>query len=102
MRRITLLGAGLIGMFYTMALHGRRGKDRVGVAYSRSPERARAFAAEWGIPRFSASLEEAVRDPDTDTVIVALPNHLHEPAVIAAAEAGKSVLCTKPLGRNAA
>ena len=34
-------------------------------------------------------------------VIVAVPNHLHEEAVIAAAEAGKAVLCTKPLGRNA-
>ena len=102
MRRITLLGTGLIGMFYTMALRGRRGRDRVGVAYSRSAERAKAFAAEWGIPRFSTSMEEAIRDPDTDTVIVALPNHLHEAAVIAAAEAGKSVLCTKPLGRNAA
>ena len=45
MRRITLLGTGLIGMFYTMSLHGRRGRDRVGVAYSRTAERAKAFAA---------------------------------------------------------
>jgi predicted dehydrogenase len=102
MRRITLLGTGLIGMFYAMSLHGRRGRDRVGVAYSRSAERAKAFAAEWGIPRFSTNMEEAIGDSETDTVIVALPNHLHEAAVIAAASAGKAVLCTKPLGRNAA
>ncbi|MBA3482151.1 MAG: Gfo/Idh/MocA family oxidoreductase, partial [Pirellulales bacterium] len=102
MRRISLLGTGLIGMFYTMALHGQRGRDRVEVVYSRSAERASAFAAQWGIPKSTTSLEEAVRDAEADTVIVALPNHLHEPAVIAAAEAGKSVLCTKPLGRNAA
>jgi predicted dehydrogenase len=102
MHRISLLGSGLIGMFYTMALHGHRGRDRVHVAYSRSADRAKKFADEWGIPKYTTSLEEAVRDPDTDVVIVAVPNHLHESAVIAAAEAGKAVLCTKPLGRNAA
>jgi predicted dehydrogenase len=102
MRRIALLGTGLIGTFYTMALHGRRGRDRVEVAYSRSEKRAREFAAEWGISRVATSVEEAVRDSNVDAVVVALPNHLHESAVIAAAEAGKAVLCTKPLGRNAA
>ena len=100
--RITLLGTGLIGMFYTMALHGHRGRDRVHVAYSRSADRAQAFAQQWGIPKHTTNLEEAIRDADTDVVIVALPNHLHEEAVVAAAQAGKAVLCTKPLGRNAA
>ncbi|MCC6492669.1 MAG: Gfo/Idh/MocA family oxidoreductase [Pirellulales bacterium] len=102
MRRISLLGTGLIGMFYTMALHRHRGQDRVQTVYSRSGERASNFAVQWGIPRHTTSMEEAVRDDDTDVVIVALPNHLHEGAVIAAAEARKAVLCTKPLGRNAA
>jgi predicted dehydrogenase len=102
MHRISMLGTGLIGMFYTMALHRHRGRDRVQVAYSRSADRARAFAAEWGIEKHTTSLDEAIRDPDSDVVIVALPNHLHEQAVIAAANAGKAVLCTKPLGRNAA
>jgi predicted dehydrogenase len=100
--RITLLGTGLIGMFYTMALHGHRGRDRVHVAYSRSADRAQAFAQQWGIPKHTTNLEEAIRDADTDVVIVGLPNHLHEEAVVAAARAGKAVLCTKPLGRNAA
>jgi predicted dehydrogenase len=102
MHRISMLGTGLIGMFYTMALHRHRGRDRVHVAYSRSADRARAFAAEWGIEKHTTSLDEAIRDPDSDVVIVALPNHLHEQAVLAAANAGKAVLCTKPLGRNAA
>ncbi len=43
----------------------------------------------------------AIRHPDTDVVVVALPNQLHEEAVSAAAAAGKAVLCTKPLGRTA-
>ena len=101
MHRIAMLGTGLIGMFYTMALHGHRGRDRLQVVYSRDPERAQKFAGEWGIPKHATNLDEAVRDPDVDVVVVALPNHLHEQAVVAAAEAGKAVLCTKPLGRTA-
>ncbi len=101
MARISMLGTGLIGMFYTMALHGHRSRDRVHVVYSRNDERARKFAGEWDIPKHTTSLAEAVSDPEVDAVIIALPNHLHEEAVLAAANAGKAVLCTKPLGRNA-
>jgi len=102
MIRIALLGTGLIGRFYTQSLHGKRSADRVGVVYSRNEDRVRAFAQEFGIPRHTTSIHDAVNDPDIDAVIVGLPNHLHEEAVIAAAQAGKAVLCTKPLGRNAA
>jgi predicted dehydrogenase len=97
-----MLGSGLIGMFYTMALHGHRSRDRVQVIYSRSADRARAFAERWGVPKHTANLADAIDNPDTDAVVVALPNHLHEEAVTATARAGKAVLCTKPLGRNAA
>jgi predicted dehydrogenase len=99
--RVTMLGTGLIGEFYTMTLHGRRGPDRVEVAYSRSGERAAAFAERWGIPRTTTSLKEAVEHPDTDVVVVGLPNDLHEEAVSLAAACGKAVLCTKPLARTA-
>lgn len=44
--KVTMLGAGLIGMFYTMTLHGARSRDRVEVIYSRSQNRAEAFAKE--------------------------------------------------------
>ena len=99
---ITMLGTGLIGDFYTMTLHGQRGRDRVRVVYSRSEERGQAFSERWGIPESTADMEAAIRHPETDVVVVALPNHLHEEAVKAVAAAGKAVLCTKPLGRNAA
>lgn len=101
MYRISLLGTGLIGMFYTMALHGQRGKDRIQMVYSRSPERAREFAEKWNIPRHTTDMMAAIRDSECDVVIIALPNNLHREAVLAAAAAGKAVLCTKPLGRNA-
>ncbi|MGA2531571.1 MAG: Gfo/Idh/MocA family oxidoreductase [Candidatus Aminicenantales bacterium] len=102
MAKITMLGTGLIGTFYTRTLHGLRSRDKVVHAYSRSPERAREFAKEHGIPRWSADLKEAVLDPDSDVVVVGVPNNVHREAVQLAAKAGKAVLCTKPLGRNAA
>ena len=99
--RISMLGTGLIGDFYTMTLHGQRGRDRVSVVYSRSEERGAAFRERWSIPESTADLAAAVNHPDTDVVVVALPNFLHEEAVGLAAKAGKAVLCTKPLGRTA-
>jgi predicted dehydrogenase len=101
MHRISMLGTGLIGMFYTLTLNGGRGRDRVHVVYSRSEERARTFAEQWSIPHWTTDLAEATAHPETDTVVVGLPNFIHLEAVRMAADAGKAVLCTKPLGRNA-
>jgi len=102
MAKITMLGTGLIGTFYTQTLHGLRSRDRVVNVYSRSAERARMFAKQQGIPRWSAELREAVRDPESEVVVVGVPNNVHKEAVRLAAAAGKAVLCTKPLGRTAA
>ena len=99
---ITMLGTGLIGDFYTNTLHGQRSRDQVRVAYSRSAGRGQAFSERWSIPEHTDDLAVAINHPDTDIVVVALPNHLHEEAVTLVAAAGKSVLCTKPLGRTAA
>ena len=99
--KVTMLGTGLIGDFYTMTLHGQRSRDRVEVAYSRSEERGAAFSDRWGIPHHTTSMREAIEHPDTDVVVVALPNFLHEESIAMIADAGKAVLCTKPLARNA-
>ena len=60
---ITVLGTGLIGDFYTMTLHGQRGRDRVRVVYSRSGERASAFASRWEIPEATTDMDAAIRHP---------------------------------------
>jgi predicted dehydrogenase len=73
----------------------------VAVVYSRSEERGKAFSDRWGIPAHTTSLEAAINHPETDVVVVGLPNHLHEEAIGLAAAVGKAVLCTKPLARNA-
>ncbi len=98
---VAMLGTGLIGDFYTMTLHGQRNRDSVSVVYSRTQERADAFADRWGIPNTTTSMHDAINHPDVDTVVVALPNHLHEETIKAVVDAGKAVLCTKPLARNA-
>ncbi|MFL5770678.1 MAG: Gfo/Idh/MocA family protein [Chloroflexota bacterium] len=98
---ITMLGTGLIGEFYTNTLQGQRGRDRVGVVYSRSQARADAFRERWSIPVATTDLEAAVNHPDTDVVVIGLPNFLHEETVELAAKSGKAILCTKPLGRTA-
>ena len=96
-----MLGTGLIGTFYTMSLHGLRSRDKVVLVYSRSEERGAKFAEENNIPRWTTDLQEAVSDPEVDVVVVGLPNNLHKDAIFAAVDAGKAVLCTKPLARNA-
>lgn len=99
--KITMLGTGLIGTFYTMTLHSQRKMDRVHTVYSRSEDRVRKFANEWNIPHWETNMAKAIQSPDTQVVVIGLPNHLHTEAVRLAAEAGKAILCTKPLGRNA-
>ena len=75
------------------------GQEFVAVA-SRSPERAQAFAAEHGIPREHGSYEALLEDPDVEAVYVPLPNSMHVEWSVRALEAGKHVLCEKPMSRR--
>ena len=102
MANIAMLGTGLIGMFYTMSLTAKRGRDQIVVVCARRADETRAFAQKWSIPHWTTSIAEAVQRPDVDVVIVGLPNYLHREAVLLAAQAGKAIFCTKPLGRTAA
>lgn len=100
MHKIAMLGAGLIGRFYTMSLLHYRGQDEIKVVCAATPEDAQKFAAEFQIERSTADMATAIRDPEVDTVIIGLPNYLHKKAALLAAEAGKAVLCTKPLATS--
>jgi len=69
---------------------------------SRDIDTAKTHAASFGIPAAYGSYEELLADPSIDIIYNPLPNHLHVPWSIRAAQAGKHVLCEKPLGMNAA
>lgn len=99
---LAILGAGFISRFYADALVAQRRKDKLVSVYSRTKANAADFAGKYGLPHCTDSMEEAVSHPDVEAVVIGLSNDMHLPAVLAAAKAGKHVLCTKPLGRNAA
>jgi predicted dehydrogenase len=69
---------------------------------SRDAAKAKQAARDLGIPRGHGSYEALLADPDVDAVYIPLPNHLHREWTVAAARAGKHVLCEKPLAMTAA
>jgi len=83
------------------AIHASTHGELVAMA-SRDPDRARRAADAMKIPRAYGSYEELLADPHVDAIYNPLPNHLHVPLSIQALEAGKHVLCEKPLGLNEA
>ena len=68
---------------------------------SRDRKVARAWAAEFSIPRAYGSYQEVLDDPTIEAVYIPLPNELHKTWVTAAADSGKHILCEKPLALNA-
>ena len=69
---------------------------------SRDRAKAQEAARSLGIPKAYGSYEEMLEDPEIEAVYNPLPNHMHVPWSIRAAEAGKHVLCEKPIGMNVA
>ena len=74
----------------------------LGAVGSRSLERAKAFASQYGGAKAHGSYADLVRDPDVDIVYVATPHPFHEEHALLCLEHGKAVLCEKPMGINAA
>ncbi len=99
--KLAILGSGFIARFYADSLMGQRRKDEIVMVYSRSEANAKEFAKDYKISNFTTNLAECIEHKEVEAVIIALSNDMHLEAVLACAKAGKHVLCTKPLGRNA-
>lgn len=96
--RAGVVGIGFIGVAHVEALR-RLGVDVVGVVGS-SPERARKKAAETGLPRVYDSVESLAADTDIDVIHITSPNYAHADQVRTVLDAGKHVVCEKPLALN--
>ena len=101
MRKIALLGSGFISDFYFKAITGQRRPDKIVMVQSRTAKNVQRFAEKYDIPHWTTDMKEAIEHPEVELVCIGLPNHLHLEAVQLAAQAGKGIICTKPLARNA-
>jgi len=95
-----ILGTGKIARILADAIHGSYDGAVVTVG-SREVDRASAFAVEFGVPRHG-TYHDVIADPDVDVVYIAAHHPSHRSLAVAAAEAGKHVLCEKPMAVNEA
>lgn len=106
--RVALLGQGFMGKAHSNAFvqaphfFDLPYRLRRRLLCGRNASTLGEMAARWGWEQTATDWREAVGRPDIDVVDIALPNHLHAPAAIAAAQAGKIVLCEKPLALTVA
>lgn len=105
--RIGLIGTGLMGRIHT------NGYKRLGdffpeyeyrpvlqVACSRREDKIKAFAEQWGYASYETDWKKVIERDDVDAVDICTPNDTHAEIAIAAAKAGKMILCEKPLART--
>ena len=97
-----VLSTAGIGTRHVIPAMQRGRYSRVTAIASRDRARAERVAAEFGIATAHASYDDLLADPDVDAVYIPLPNHLHVPWSMRALDAGKHVLCEKPIGLRTA
>lgn len=97
-----VLGVAKIAVEKVIPAMQRCARGEVTAIASRDAAKAQAAAAQLGLPIAHASYEALLADPNIDAVYIPLPNHLHVPWSIRALQAGKHVLCEKPIGLSVA
>lgn len=98
--RVAVVGVGAIAQVsHIPALRRLSGVELVGLV-DPDEEKAQRVAQRFGVPRVSDVVEPLLEDEAIDAVVVCTPNHLHAPISIAALEAGKHVLCERPMAKN--
>ena len=97
-----VLGAARIAVEKVIPAMQRGEWSEVVAVASRDSARAEALARSSGVAKAYGSYEALLADPEVEAVYIPLPNHMHVPWAVRAAEAGKHVLCEKPVAMNAA
>lgn len=99
--KVRLASVGL-GRWARVLARGAQRGDVIELAscFSRSEDKRRAFAEEYGIPRTAATYEELLADPDIEGVIITTPNDTHREVIQQALEAGKGVYTDKPIANT--
>src|SRR5262245_22320540 len=104
---IGLVGYGFMGRTHSNAFHQAPHffdlpmKPVLKAVAARTEDRVKAFAANWGYESYVTDWRDLVARKDIDVIDIAAPNDAHHDIAVAAAKAGKMVMCEKPLGRNA-
>ncbi len=97
MVRWGMIGVGTIGREWMAPAMLNQPDGTLAAVASSDPDRAMAFAAEFGVPQAHATAGDLLADPGIDAVYISTTNEWHKPQTLAAAAAGKHVLCEKPL-----
>jgi len=106
--RIGMIGYGFMGRTHTNGY--KRANDFFDLDYrpvlqaacGRNPENTKAFAEQWGYKNVETDWQKLIERDDIDAVDICTPNDTHHDIAIAAAKAGKMILCEKPLARTVA
>jgi predicted dehydrogenase len=101
MLRIGLVGVGAAAQINHIPALKRTEDVEIVALCDRDPEKTQRVAQKFGIPRVYGRFEELLSDDDVDAVDICTPNFLHAPMASAALDAGKHVLCERPLARSA-
>jgi predicted dehydrogenase len=106
--RVGLIGYGFMGRTHSNAFakvnqfFDLKHQPVLAAVCARDREKVKAFAAQWGFESAETDWRELIGRKDIDLIDIASPNDTHQEIAIAAAKAGKMVMCEKPLGRNSA
>lgn len=104
---IGMIGTGFMGKAHTLAyktaavcFEDLGALPELKVITSKNPARAEEYCQRFGFERWVTDWHDVVNDPEVDIVDISTPNYLHREMAVAAAKAGKHIMCEKPLGLN--
>ena len=99
--RWAVVGMGRHSRQYVLPGIGSSARGALAAIVTSDPDSARRFVEPWGAPRIHETFEAVLADAEVDGILLSTPNHVHHRQVLAAADAGKHVLCEKPLALSA-